>query len=133
MAFDAQIVTLTIFCEASGASQAEREAVAHVIRNRVKTGRWGASAAEVCTAYEQFSSWNGDRANRQNLQRGMKAPPDDPVMGACGQAWALSGMPPDPTNGATHYHDKSIAPPAWTQGATLTLETDKFRFYSGVR
>lgn len=133
MAFDAQIATLTIFCEASSASQAEREAIAHVIRNRVTDGRWGKTPAAVCLKRMQFSEWNGDAADNANLERGASAADDDPTMRDCAAAWASSAQTFDPTKAATHYHDKSIEPPSWTEGATMTLETAKFRFYAGVK
>jgi N-acetylmuramoyl-L-alanine amidase len=136
MAFDTQIAALTIFCEASNASDAERDAIAHVILNRLKTGRWGKTAAAVCLKRMQFSEWNGDAADNANLERGAEASDDDPVLRACVAAFVWARNMPDPTGGATHYHDKSIAPPAWAgpaRGAVVTLETPKFIFYAGVK
>lgn len=135
MAFDREVAALTIYCEASGTSQDEREAVAHVIINRVRARRWSPTVAGVCTDYMQFSSWNGDKGSRRNLLRGMNAPDSDAVMQACVAAYDTASAPgaTDPTNGATHYHDKSIAPPVWTDGALMTLETPHFKFYAGVR
>lgn len=133
MAFDAQIAALTIFCEASSASQAEREAIAHVILNRVKDPRFPKTAAAVCLQPKQFSEWNGDAVNFRNLSRALEAADDDPTLRACAAAFVWAQQLDDPTNGATHYHDKTIAPPYWTKDATLALETDRFRFYSGVK
>lgn len=135
MAFDRQIAAMTIFCEASSASQAERDAIAHVMLNRLKNpARFGKTLAAVCLKFRQFSEWNGDPADNANLLRAAEVADDDPVMFGCATAitYAFNGWP-DPTKGATHYHDQSIAPPAWTNGAVCTLVTDKFRFYAGVK
>lgn len=134
MACDAAIAALTIYCEASSASQAEREAIAHVIRNRVADRRFPKTAAAVCLQRMQFSEWNADAADNRNLMRAALTPDSDPVFRACGMAWAFATSTDiDPTFGATHYHDKTIAPPAWTEGARVTLNTDKFIFYAGVK
>lgn len=142
MAFDRQnldrtIAAITVYCEASSATQPELECVAHVIQNRVRDprGRWSKTPAGVCTDYMQFSSWNGDANDRRNLLRAINAVQTDTVMDQAFAAWdaVASGDTDDPTKGATHYHDKSIAPPSWTQGATMTLETANFMFYANVR
>lgn len=133
MAFDTQIAAITIYCEASNGTQAEREAIAHVILNRIKAGRWGKTAAAVCLKRYQFSEWNGDQLDNANLMRAAEAADDDATLRACAAAFVWAKNIDDPTNGATHYHDKSIAPPAWTVGATMTLETAKFKFYAGVK
>jgi hypothetical protein len=81
----------------------------------------------------QFSAWNGDKGDRRNLQRAMIAPDTDPILQQCLGAWVWAKNEPDPTNGATHYVAKSIPEPYWAKDATMTLETDKFRFYAGVK
>jgi spore germination cell wall hydrolase CwlJ-like protein len=133
MAFDNQIAALTIFCEASSATQDERKAVAATIVNRLHDGRFGTTIAGVCLKRFQFSEWNGDAANNANLERGANTPDSDPVMQQCVAAitGALSGAP-DPTHGATHYHDKSIPRPGWASAATVAMETPKFIFYKNV-
>ena len=134
MAFDAQIACLTIYAEASGATPAEMEAVACVIRNRAREPeRFGRTVAAVCLAHAQFSSWNGDAGDRANLLRAAVVDDNDRVFNQCKVAWAWSGQAPDVTRGATHYHDTGIDPPAWTHGARLTLATERFRFYAGVQ
>lgn len=133
MAFDRQIAALTIFCEASSASQDERECIAHTIFNRIRSGRFGKTVASVCLKRMQFSEWNGDAADNANLERGADTPESDAVMRACLQAYDDAFVSNDQTNGATHYHDKSISPPSWTIGATMTLETPKFKFYADVK
>lgn len=133
MAFDRAIAAITIFCEASSASPAERRAIAHVLFNRQHDGRFGATVAEVCLRRMQFSEWNGDKPDNINLLRAARVAELSPAMLDCSAAFdeAFQGSR-DTTNGATHYHDKSIAPPDWTAGATVTLDTAKFIFYAHV-
>ncbi len=134
MAFDRQIAAITCYCEASGASHDERMAVMHTFFNRVKDGRFGKTVAAVCLKRYQFSEWNDDSADNANLERAANASDTDPIILECLADFdAISAGAPDPTNGATHYHDKSISPPAWAKGATIALETNKFIFYRGVK
>ncbi len=133
--YDVQIAALTIYAEASSGSNDERDAIARVVVNRLRSGRFSPTAAGVCLDAEQFSSWNSDPRNRRNLLRAANAPDNDPVMQQCALAfiWARTNQEPDPTRGATHYHDRSIDPPEWTKGAHLTLATENFLFYAGVK
>lgn len=131
MAFDKEIVALTIFCEASNSSSLERRAIAHVIKNRIP--RFGDTQAEVCLRRYQFSEWNDDKINNSNLLRGAKAQDNNSIIKDCLAAYTETLTSIDMTKGATHYHDKTISPPYWTQGATMTLETQDFFFYKDVK
>jgi len=134
MAFDKPLATITAFCEASSATPEERRCVMHTIFNRQRSGRFGPTIAHVCLKRMQFSEWNGDLADNNNLLRAADAGDDSSVMADCAAAYdEIAAGASDPTSGATHYHDKSIAPPTWTAGATMTLETPKFFFYSNVK
>ena len=134
MAFDRQIAALTTYCEASSARSDERACVTHTYFNRVKSGRYPKTVAGVCLQRMQYSEWNADAADNRNLLRGATVPDNDPIMLDCLAVFdAVAAGSPDPTKGATHYTDKTIAPPPWTVGAIMTLETPKFRFYSGVK
>lgn len=134
MAFDRSIAALTTFCEASSASAMERRCVVHSFFNRVADGRFGKTIAAVCLKRYQYSEFNDDAADNANLERGAVTPDSDPVMLDCVAAYdeVLAGAF-DRTGAATHYHDKSIAPPKWTIGAIVSLETAKFIFYRGVK
>lgn len=107
--------------------------------NRLKDGRFGRSIAEVCLRRFQYSEFNDDALDNANLLRGAGLPAENPAVVDCLKAFdeILAGAP-DPTNRATHYHDKSISPPSWTQKqpdgrqATVALTTPKFIFYSNV-
>lgn len=135
MAFDRAIACYTIFCEASGEDHTARLGVAWCIINRVAAKRFGETAAEVCLKRMQFSEWNADQSDNLNLLRAARCPDNDPVMLDCGIAFdqAQFASIPDPTHSATHYHDTSIAPPAWTVGAIRTVQLGRLLFYRGVK
>jgi len=134
MALDKPVVAITLYAEASSAAPLERRCVAHVIFNRVRDPRFAKTPAAVCWALAQFSSWNGDRRNRANLMRITFITDDNPVLLDCLAAYdEVKSGAEDPTDGATHYHDRSIPPPAWADPpAVMTLETTRFRFYKNV-
>lgn len=135
MAFDREIAAATVFGEASNQGYSGQLAVAWVIRNRRDSGRWGHTLAHVCLAYEQFSSWNGDRQSRANILRAADAPDSDAIILDCLKAVdaATSGSGIDPTGGAMFYYADSIAAPSWTVGATFTVQIGNQRFYKGVK
>lgn len=134
MAFNREIASITIFCEASGEAQETREAVAQTLFNRLKDGRFGKTIAEICLRRMQFSEWNGDKIDNANLMRAARAGDMDAVMLECGAAYdSASGGAFDATDGATHYYDISIAPPAWTSGATRTAQLGRLVFYINVK
>ena len=133
MAFDTQIGTATVYLEASQEPPEGKSAVAHVLVNRVKDGRWGASITSVCLARMQFSCWNTDAGDARDRDRLGKVSDSDPVLVACGAVLqlALDGNV-DPTGGATHYFAETIAPPAWVQGATFCGKFGSQLFYRNV-
>jgi uncharacterized protein (TIGR02594 family) len=129
------ILTLarTIFGEARGEPNAGREAVAHVVINRVNSHRFKDTVQGVCLQPRQFSCFNVGDPNRpiilaQDLASG------DPVFKECiATAQRVSeGAVADNTGGATHYYAKTIAAPSWTIGATFTVEIGVHRFYKNV-
>lgn len=134
MAFDRPIAAITCYCEASNASPDERRAVMHTFFNRIADGRFGKTVASVCLKRYQFSEWNDDKGDNANLERAASASDHDPIILECLADFdAILAGSPDTTGAATHYHDKSISPPNWTVGATVSLETKKFIFYRGVK
>jgi len=137
MAYDLQIGAITVYCEASGESPEAQLAVAFTFENRLAdpSHRYGRSVAEVCLRRYQYSEWNADQVDNTNLLRAARCPASDPVLQACAYAVqeAMSGGVTDPSGGATHYHDTSIPPPSWTQGATRTGQIGRLVFYKGVQ
>jgi N-acetylmuramoyl-L-alanine amidase len=109
----------TIVFEASGETEIGKTAVAHVILNRKKNGRWGNRIEEVVTYPWQFEPWMTRRDEIEKLST------DDPrYLDAAKIADAvLAGTVSDPTAGATHFLNPVIVRqrragslPAWAEG-----------------
>lgn len=113
---DSILCRLAIWREARGESLAGKAAVLAVIRNRANDpkNRWPKTLAGVVLQPFQFSSFS---ANDPNVTAWPKAPtkpgtpPDWAAWLDCCHVYDAP-LTADPTNGATHYHDKSIPPPA---------------------
>ncbi len=128
MAYDLQIGAATVFMEASGEPDEGKLAVASVLVNRLKTGRWGKTLAAVCFAPHQFSSWNYTGSNMERLANINDI---DPVLAACEQAMsnAMHGTAPDPTGAALYYFADYIDPPAWSHNLTFTIKIGRHEFF----
>lgn len=131
MAYSTEIATLTIAMEASGEGPNGELAVAFVLLNRIKAGKWGSNLASVSLARKQFSCWNEDDPNRL---RAARLDNSDPVIISAQKALnlALSGAIPDPTKGATHYYAASIQPPFWASSGNFLIQIGNHRFYNNV-
>lgn len=136
MAFDTAIAAMTIYCEDSSGTHEERVLVAWTIFNRLRARRFAKTVAGVCLKRAQFSEWDGDKVNNANLMRAAEVSDDDPVMRDCVAAFnEAAAASVDPTEGATHYYDKSrdSDPPTWSlPPAVLSFTTDNFRFFRNV-
>jgi spore germination cell wall hydrolase CwlJ-like protein len=107
----------TLWQEARGEPRAGREAVAHVLWNRLRSARWGNTMACVCLAPLQFSGWLTHDPNRMAVAALADA---DPVLGELRAILAGAENAPDPTGGATHYYVASLpSPPAWARDPKL--------------
>jgi len=128
MAFDQIIDAATVFMETSGEGSEGITAVAYVVVNRWRSGKFGATLAAVCLNPLQFSAWNTYDPNRLRLA---KTPDDDPILQQCGKAIgdAMGGTVPDPTDGALYYFADSIPPPLWTKALTRTVKIGHQTFY----
>jgi len=125
------IMARTIYGEARGESEQGQIAVGWVILNRVAKQTWyGKDVVNVCLKSWQFSCWIPSDANRAKI-KSVKI--GDPVFDNCRESArkVLTRTIPDPTNGATHYHAKSVKP-SWTHGATLTKTIGNHLFYKNV-
>lgn len=127
----------TIYGEARGEPVRGKEAVAAVVMNRVRRARiaggsywWGGSVDEVCRRPWQFSCWNTGDPNRAKIEA---VGDDNRVFQSCQRIArrALAGTLADPTEGATHYHAKSVNPP-WARGKAPAAEIGNHLFYSNV-
>lgn len=110
----------TLLQEARNEPPEGQAAVAHVILNRVKTGRWGKSLATVCLSEDQFSGWHNPKD--PNFTYACNLRDDDPALArarAVLQAATLATV--DPTQGALFYYaPKAMVPPdrvpGWVMG-----------------
>lgn len=117
--------------EVRGETDEGRSAVAHVIKNRLATKRWGNSLATVCLWPYQFSGWRGPQD--PNFAYACSLADTDPLL--CQMRVILQtalDSKDDPTGGATHYVNLSVVTPKWTQGATVTGKFGHHTFYKGV-
>jgi spore germination cell wall hydrolase CwlJ-like protein len=89
----------TLVFEASGETEIGMAAVAHVILNRKRSGRWGDKIQDVVTYPQQFEPWMTRKDDIEKLS------PSDPryLKAAVIADDVLSGLISDPTAGATHF------------------------------
>lgn len=132
--FDREIAARTVWMEARGEGHDGIQAVACVIVNRVRAGRWfsGRTMAECVLLEYQFSCWNTDDPNRRQMAL---LADNDSLLEDCRLAisGALAGSVPDPTHGATHYYDGRMKEkPAWAAHATPTADIGHHLFFAGV-
>ena len=117
---DRDYLIRTIAFEAGEESDEGKAAVAHVVLNRTKTGRWGDTIKDVVTRPWQFEPWMTRREEMEKLSS------DDPRYQNAAQIAddVLTGQIPDPTAGATHFLNPTIVRkrrggslPEWARGA----------------
>ena len=126
-------VALAIYFEARGEPDAGQIAVAHVIRNRIEDPRYPDNA---CDVVKQGYYWNGNPIrNMCQFSFYCDGKPEDPHDQ---KAWRdalhivhLSGLIPDITGGATHYHSNKVFP-EWAYTGQVTTNIHKHVFYRGV-
>jgi spore germination cell wall hydrolase CwlJ-like protein len=89
----------TLVFEASGETEIGMAAVAHVILNRKRSGRWGDKIQDVVTYPQQFEPWMTRKDDIEQLS------PSDPryLKAAVIADGVLAGLISDPTAGATHF------------------------------
>jgi spore germination cell wall hydrolase CwlJ-like protein len=121
----------TIAFEASGETEVGKVAVAYVVLNRKKRGRWGDNIRAVVTHPGQFEPWMTRRREIEGLS------PNDPryQSAAIIADAVLSGQTPDPTAGATHFLNPVIVRerrggslPLWARGEGRPI--GRHTFYS---
>jgi len=105
----------TVAFEAGGESELGKAAVAHVVLNRVRSGKWGDSVEDVVKAPWQFEPWTTRRKELEKLH------PFDPRFQKAARVTdaVLAGEMPDPTAGATHFLNPVVV--RKRRGGTLPL------------
>lgn len=132
MNWDEQIGSRTLYGECRGEPEEGQRAVAHVLWNRVRDGRWGNTIAQVCLAKLQFSCWNATDPQREKMAA---LPDDDATLQKLSAILrAEKDAADDPSRGATHYYaDTLIVPPKWAVGATFCRQIGHHLFYKDVK
>ncbi|MFN7709861.1 MAG: cell wall hydrolase [Holosporales bacterium] len=132
---DLEIMARTIYGEARGeyaraeGGLAALIGVANVILNRWHMGGYGQTLAEVCTKPYQFSCWNIRDPNRRLIEQVASS---DAVFGVCAEVarYVVEGRWPDLTQGADHYHAKSMKQlPKWAVGVRPRAQLGGHVFY----
>jgi len=133
------LLALVIWREARGTSFDAMKAVAFSVRNRVlHPSWWGKDWHSVITAHLQYSSFNAGDPNAVKYPQAedpqWKAAVD--VANTVYNGGATAAACPDPTNGSTHYYDRSLDenPPSWAKSPEMTHVSDigPFHFYRPV-
>ena len=121
-------LALNVYHEARSEPLQGQAAVAHVVLNRVASGRW---PDDVCSVVQQ-----GYEKGRFKCQFTWycDGKPDEPTEIL---VWAksvlvanqvLTGVVPDVTNGATHYHARYVNP-YWSASLSKTVTYGSHLFY----
>ncbi len=130
---DLEILARTVYGEARGETFEGQVAVARVIVNRWKSGKWfaGGSIASTAVMPQQFSCWN---PSDPNLVAMKTADLTDPRLRQAVQAAiaALAGGGPPWIKGVTHYYAASIDEPAWAKGHQPAGRIGDHIFYAGI-
>lgn len=128
------ILARTIYGEARGEGLSGLEAIASTILNRTKIARekgnnfwWGSDIISICKKPYQFSCWNKNDPNKDKIER---VTLNDKTFASCLRIAkkSIAGILKDKTNGATHYHTKSIEP-SWAKNKIPCCEIGNHLFY----
>lgn len=124
--YDLEIAARTIWAESRGEPEEGQKAVAHVLINRLHSGKWSSTLAGVCISRLQFSCWNQDDPNRLKMN---ELPSDDPLLTKFHYFLEQAMTEPDPINGALYYYSISIPVPVWVKNLTFVKQIGNHRFY----
>lgn len=107
------------------------QSVLNVVWNRAAHPRWwGTDVLSVCRSPDQFSCWNSDDPNYQQILRVTTADPEFAL--ALGlAAYMLAGKLPDVTGGADSYFDPTgdAGIPSWATTTNFVGAVAGQRFY----
>lgn len=127
---DIDILARTIYGEARGEKTIGKKAIACVVVNRYRSGKWfaGKTIAETCQKKAQFSCWNVTDPNRQKILEASNL-----ELGECLKIAEdfVTGKEKDFLCGATHYHAIGWAP-SWAVGHRADFQIGNHLFYVGI-
>ncbi|MBI3335886.1 MAG: cell wall hydrolase [Candidatus Portnoybacteria bacterium] len=129
------ILARAIFGEARDERLSDRTriVVGWSIRNRVEGSRRATSYYEVILQPKQYSAFNEEDKNRPYVEDPLHAgsPLDKKAWFAC---YEIAGQVirkelEDPTDGANHYYDQSMATPYWATKENFKIKIDTIFFH----
>lgn len=133
--FEQSVAARTIWGEARGEGDEGMKAVAHVLLNRLKLGRWGKTMGSVCLWPWQFSCWNVQDPNRPKML-GFHAMDLElgPPAAALAMAVTDDEQGVDPTGGATFYFNPKglLRPPNWAIGKMPCAIIGNHQFFRDI-
>lgn len=128
---DRDLLARLIWGEARGELPIGQLAVASVVFNRIRDGRFGKGMKGVILKPWQFSCFN---ANDPNLLLLLQPPMREPFTCCLFLAdlllenLGIDGTYPDPTKGATHYFNPDVVPGRWPK----PWDRSKMEFCIGI-
>jgi spore germination cell wall hydrolase CwlJ-like protein len=127
---DIQIIAMCIWGESRGESFRGKIGVGSVIRNRAKNPNWwGAGWKSVILKPYQFSCFNVTDPNREKMKKPLEHDSREVWEESCIVAVSVYyDLVEDPTKGANHYHDISVAP-NWAVSKDPTIQIGRIKFY----
>ena len=131
-AADLTCLALTVYHEARGETEAGKLAVAHVVMNRARDGRFPRAICEVVYQHAAVKgrgcefSWTCDAISDQPINT---ASWQDSVRIAQAVYW---GQTTDPSNGAMWYHADYVTP-AWAAALGAPQQLGRHLFYRAKR
>lgn len=133
---DIDVLARTIYGEARGENRMGKKAIACVVMNRYKSGRWfaGKTIAETCkfriagSKFHQFSCWNEHDPNRKLIENASEL-----QLGECLEIAGkfVDGVYKDFLCNACHYHTANMKP-AWAKGKKADFLIGNHLFYVGI-
>lgn len=120
----------TVYGEARNQSAEGMLAVAHTILRRIERDQWPDEVSEVVLQPKQYSAWN---PRDPNFKRMVAVDLNDHAYQKALFIFlgAALGFLKDPTNGADHYHAKSVTP-FWANEYKKVAEIGDHIFYNSV-
>ncbi len=127
------LAAMCAWAEARGEGTAAMFGVLCVIRNRANHPKWwGNDIKSVILKKWQFSSFNDNDPNRAEMMYPLAHDSVESWERASRASGAVFSGALDITDGATHYHDTSIAPPDWAKGLKPICRIGRLEFYKAL-
>lgn len=129
MTWALEVAARTLWQEARGEPLIGKQAVCHVMWNRVRDGRWGPNLATVCLWRAQFSGWYVP--SDPNFKAACILPDNDDGLLACRVLLQMAEHDADLTKGALFYFSNSMkTPPNWSKNMTFKGQFGNQRFFT---